>query len=264
MQEDAGRSGCQQQPDRLQMAVGRGLRDHRLADEAGGQREGRNGQCADGAADRRQRHAVEQPAQFRAFAPPRRGQHGTGRHQQQRLVDDVGEGMGGGAVQRHLGADADAGNHEADLVDDAVGEDAPHVVFQQRIDDAVEHHEQPDPDQDLGAGEAAYQHVHRGLGGEGGEEHRAAPRGFRVGVGQPGRQRRCAGVDQEADQDQPVGDRIGLHAREGGVAGSQQMAGDAGKQDHAAGQVHHGVAQAGGPGGFGIGAPQAPASSRPP
>ena len=33
---------------------------------------------------------------------------GTRRHQQQRLVDDVGEGVRGGAVERHLGADADA------------------------------------------------------------------------------------------------------------------------------------------------------------
>jgi hypothetical protein len=66
-------------------------------------------------------------------------------------------------------------------------------------------------------GKAAQQHVHRRLGGEGREEDRAAPRGFRVGVGQPGRERRRAGVDQEADQDQPVRETNRLHAREGGA-----------------------------------------------
>ena len=62
--------------------------------------------------------------------------------------------MGGCAVERHLGADSDSRHHEADLVHDAVGKDAPHVVFEDRVDDPVKHHEQADVDQQLGAGKA--------------------------------------------------------------------------------------------------------------
>jgi len=126
------------------------------------------------------------------------------RHQQQRLVDDVSEGVRGRAVQRELRADADPGDHETDLVDDAVGEDAPHVVLEQRVHDAVEHHEQPHPDEQLGAGKTAQQHVHGGLRGERRQEHGATPRRLWIGVRQPRRQRRRAGVQQESREDHPV------------------------------------------------------------
>ena len=85
-----------------------GFRDHRLRYEAGGERERRDRQRADDAASRRQRHGAEQSAEIGAFALAGHVEHRARRHQQQRLVDDVGEGVRGGAVERHLGADADA------------------------------------------------------------------------------------------------------------------------------------------------------------
>ena len=172
-------------------------------------------------------------------------QHGAGRHQQQRLVEDVGERMRGGAVQRHLRADADADQHEADLVHDAVGEDAPHVVFEQRVHDAVEDHEQPDEHQQLGAGKAAQQHVHRRLRRERRQEDRAAPRRLRIGVGQPGGERRRAGVDEEAREDQPVRRRVERNAVERRRAGRGDVPDDAGHQHDAAEQMDHRVAHAG-------------------
>ncbi len=108
----------------------------------------------------------------------------------------------------------------------------------------------------FGAGEAAQQHIHRRLGGEGGEEYGAAPRSFRVGIGQPGRQRWRSGVDQEADQDQPGGQGIGFHRVETGVARGEDLAGDPGEEDHAAGKVDRNVAPAGSPGRRRAGAPE--------
>src|SRR3990170_3569427 len=49
------------------------------------------------------------PGQIGALAFLRRVEHRARRHQEQRLVDDVREGVRRGAVQRHLGTDADAG-----------------------------------------------------------------------------------------------------------------------------------------------------------
>ena len=47
------------------------------------------------------------------------------------LVDDVAKGVGRGAVEAHGRADAHPADHEAHLVDDGVGQDAAHVVFEQ-------------------------------------------------------------------------------------------------------------------------------------
>ncbi len=82
--------------------------------------------------------------------------------------------MCGRAVERHRRADADSRDHEADLVDDAVGEDPAHVVLEQRVDDAVEDHVQADPHEDVRARKAPQEHVDRRLGRKGRKEHGAA------------------------------------------------------------------------------------------
>ena len=173
----------------------------------------------------------------------------------------VGEGVGRGAVERKLverriaaAGEADAADHEADLVDDRIGQDAPHVVFQQRVDDPVEDHVEADPDQQFHARKAADQHQYRDLRREGREENHAAPGGFRIGVGQPGREGRRAGVDQEAGQDQPgartveAEDVLDRLAAEGDGLCGDNIVGDPCHQDHAAEQVDRGIAQAGGTG----------------
>ena len=65
------------------VAVDGRLRHHRLRDEARGERERGDGERADGAADRGDRHAVEQAAELRALAPAGGGDRRDG-------------GMGGG------------------------------------------------------------------------------------------------------------------------------------------------------------------------
>ncbi len=160
------------------------------------------------------RHTLEQTTEVGALALAGHHQHAAGRHQQQGLVDDVREGVRGGAVQRHRGPDADRHDHETDLVDDRIGEDAPHIVLEQRIDNAVEDHVKADRDEDVGTREADQQREYRCLGGECRQEYRAARAGLGVGVGDPGRKRWGTGIDQEADEDQPLAEAVGLHGRE--------------------------------------------------
>ncbi len=240
----ARRGRGEQIPDHHQVLGHRGVADHRLADEPRREREARDRQRADRPAERRQRHRAEQPSEVGAFAPPGRVQHRARRHQQQRLVEDVGERMRCRAVECRRRADADAGDHEPDLVDDAVGQDAPHVVLQQRIDDAVEHHDETDVDQDLGAGKRAQEHVDRGLGRERRKEHGAAPRRLGIGIGNPGGQRPCAGVHEKSGEDQPMRGRVQRKTLEGDRARFGDVPRDPRHQQHASAQVHRRIAQA--------------------
>ena len=56
------------------------------------------------------------------------------------------KGMGCRAVECELRADPYGTNHEADLIDNGVGEDATDVVLQQGINDSIHHHEQANAD----------------------------------------------------------------------------------------------------------------------
>ena len=227
------------------MLIGGALGDHGFGHEPRGERERRDRQRADDAANGRQRHGAKQAAKVRALALGRHVEHRAGRHQQQRLVDDVGEGVRGRTVERHFRADAGARNHESDLIHDGVGEDAPHVVLQDRVHDSVEDHVETDVDQDLSAGETAQQGVDGRLGGEGRQEYHTRPGGLRVGIGQPRRKRRRPGIDEKAGEDQPARQRIGRHRSKGDGAGGSHLAGDAGHQQHAAEEVHRRIAKPG-------------------
>ena len=255
MQEHPGRCCEQQQPDEQHTLVGGGRGLERLGHEARGEREGRDCQRTDDAVNRSHRHALEQAAEIGALALAGHQQHAAGRHQQQGLVDDVREGMRSGAVQRHRGPDADRRDHEADLVDNRIGQNAAHVVLEQRVDDAVEHHVQADRDENVGAGEPDQQREYGGLGRERRQEYRAARAGLRIGVGNPGRQRRCSGIDQEADEDQPVAEAVRLHRGELERAGLEHVRDDADHQHDAAEQVDEQVAQAGSVGALRAGRP---------
>ncbi len=246
MQENTGRGRGQQHVDQHHALVGSGLRNQRLGRETRSQREAGYRQRADDAADGRQRHGAKQPAEIGALAFAGAVDDHAGAHEQQRLVDDVRERVRRGAVQRHLRADADRADHEADLVDDRVGENAARVVFEQRVDNAVHDHVEADPDQYRLAGEQQDQRQYRGLGGECRQEHRAGRTRFRVGVGEPGRQRRRRGVDQDADQDHP-GIEIGRqHRLDVDRTGVHDDTLDTDLQNDAAQQVHDRVANAGG------------------
>ena len=167
-------------------------------------------------------------------------------HEQKPLVDDVGEGVRRGAVEGQLRADADARHHVAHLADDVVGQKPPAVVLEHRVDHPVDGHRRPHPDQGLGARKGPDQHVNRGLGGEGAQENGAGDGGLRVGVGEPGIQRRHRRVDHEGDQDEQEGEpALPAQGPDQEGAALQAEEHDAAEQQHAPGDMHHEIAEPG-------------------
>ncbi|OQB96790.1 MAG: hypothetical protein BWX86_00572 [Verrucomicrobia bacterium ADurb.Bin122] len=174
-------------------------------------------------------------------------QHGAAAHEEKALVEDVREGVGAGAVDGELRAEADAGHHVADLRDDVVGEQPAAVVFQHGVHDAVQRHDHAHRHEDFQAGHAADERVNGGLGREGAEEDGAVEGRLAVGVGQPRMKRRHGGVEQEAGGDQIRGKRrVGdVERHESERAGGLVVQHDAGEQRDTAGHVDEQVAIAG-------------------
>ena len=196
-------------------------------------------------------HFLPQPAQLGELAFAGHVQHRAAAHEEEALVEDVGEGVGAGAVDGQFGAEADTGDHVADLADDVVGKQAAAVVFEHGVDDAVEGHDDAQRHQDFHAGKTAAQSINGGLGGEGAHEDRAVESGFAVGVRQPGVQRRHGGIEEETDEDQVCG-RSGLVHRQlledavkGPTALGIAMPDHARQQRQAARDVHQQITQPG-------------------
>ena len=159
----------------------------------------------------------------------------------------MAEGVGRRAVEGHGRADAHPADHEAHLVDDGVGQDAAHIVLEQGVHDAVDAHETADDDEDLPARIGADERVDGGLGGVGREDDDARDRGLGIGVRQPGVQGRGRRVDQDARQDEPVGQAAFGHGRRRIVhgAGLADVHDDAGQEDEPAHEVDEHVAETG-------------------
>ena len=115
----------------------------------------------------------------------------------------MGEGVGGGAVQCQLCTDPDPRDHEPDLVDQAVGQDASKVVLNDRVEDGEHGHGGADVDEDFGACVATRQSVNGELGGESAKEDGAGRGRFRISIGQPVVQERERALDSEGEKDQP-------------------------------------------------------------
>ena len=143
----------QHQPDDGQVLLGGGGDRHRFADEAAEQGKGGNGGGADHAAHGREGHGFVKPPEVGGPDLPGHVEHRSGGHEQQRLVDDVAEGMGDHPVDGQRRADPDAADHETHLVDQAVGQHPPHVVDDDRVKNRKAGHERPGPDQQLGTRE---------------------------------------------------------------------------------------------------------------
>ena len=149
----------------------------------------------------------------------------------------MAKGVSAAAVQRQRRTHAHRGHHVANLADDMVGQQPANVVLQDGIDHAVKGHHHAGPQQHLGAREEADKHVYRGLGGEGAQEHAAGNRGFRVGIRQPGVQRRHRGVNDDAQKNEPEGRarRFALcQSRQAGFTAVQQVDQNAAEQQRAA------------------------------
>ena len=106
------------------------------------------------------------------------------------------------AVDGQCGTQANAHNHEADLVDHAVRQHPPKIVLDDGIEDRKARHDGPDVNQHLGSGETACQCIYRHFGRKGAQEDRTGRCGFRVGVRQPVMQKRESALDPEGDKNQ--------------------------------------------------------------
>ena len=89
-------------------------------------------------------------------------------HKQQGFIDDMNKSMGNSTIQRQFGANANGNNHEAKLVIQTKGQNAPQIIF----DNGKEHwqgsHCRANPDQDIGSRKAARKRIDGKLGGKGG------------------------------------------------------------------------------------------------
>ena len=160
--------------------------------------------------------------------------------------------MGAGAVNGEFGAQADGGDHVADLADDVVSQQASAVVFEHGIDDAVEGHDDAKRDQNLRAIETAAQRIDSGLGCECAHEDRTVESGFAISVRQPSVEWRDGSVEDKASQDEPSGGRRAIDGEvsevlvKGPTACGLAMPYYAGQQRQPAGDVHQQIAQPGG------------------
>jgi len=186
------------------MGLTRGGDGHGLGHEAVEKRHARDGHGPDHIADHDERHPGGQAAKLGQLGRTGRVQQAAGAHEEQALIKDMGVSMGTGSVHGHGRADTDAADHVPDLGDDVVGKDAPGVVFDGRVKDAVERHDAAANGEQIETDEAPGQHIHGGLGGKGAHEDGAGDRGFGVGVRQPGVQGHKGGIDQETDQNDVV------------------------------------------------------------
>ena len=172
-----------------------GGHDDGFAHKAAGKRHTRNGEGADRPQDHGDRHGLIEAPKLGAFTFSGAIQHGTGGHPKQRLVDDVAECVRDDSCDGEVGADAHSTNHESNLIDDAVGENTPHVIFKQGVNDAVKCHNTAYRYENLPARKAADQCVYGGLGGVGTQDDSAHDGRFRIGVRQPTRERHGCGID---------------------------------------------------------------------
>ena len=87
-----------------------------------------------------------------------------------------------------------------DLAHNMIGEESADIIFQQRVYDAVQGHDCPQPGEQLPAGEPAQENIYGALGGEYGKKNAAGNRRLWIGIGKPGIKRRDRGIYEEPDK----------------------------------------------------------------
>ena len=199
----------QQKTGKIEMLLEACGNDHRFGHEPGEEGEGRNGDPADNCIDHGLGHLLVETAQLGEFVLAGHMDDGTGTHEEQALVEDMGKGMGAGTVDGKGAADADAGDHIAHLADNFPAQELADIILHGGIDDAVYGHDDSKYNKDLQACTAPDQGVDGGLGRKGAHEDGAGDGSLAVGIGQPGVQRRHGGVQHQADHDQ-VGVELGV------------------------------------------------------
>ncbi len=233
------------------MSIGGASNHHGLADETTEQRECGDGKPAYHIKDQGDRHRAIKSAQLGQFASAGHLNDRAGAHEEKALVKDVSKCVRHRAIQRHLRADADAGDHVANLTDDVVSQQPSGIVFQHRIDDAVESHDGSHPDEQFSAGKNSNQHVDCRFGGERRHEYGAGDRSFGIRIRQPCMERWNRCVDEDANQHQVESEAAVLWDRaDSDRFGCKIMQDDPTEQADAAEHVHQNITVSSGDGSF--------------
>ena len=108
--------------------------------------------------------------------------------------------MGNSAIYGHLCPNADSAYHESYLVDQAVGQNSPEVVFNDRIEDRECRHNRSDPDKGLGTRKAPGQGVNSTLCSKSAQEYGPGNCSLRIGVGQPWMEKRPGAIQAKTQE----------------------------------------------------------------
>ena len=176
--------------------------DDVFARETTGSRQGHR-QTSDQEKHGRDGHGAIQSAEIAELSFPESIEDDAGRHPEKRLVENVAEGGGGGSADGIVSADTGRADHETDLVDDSIRENAADVALHECIDDAVDGHGAADPDERLPSGIAAEEGVDRGFCRVGAEDEPSGDARGGVGIRQPGGQWWCPAVHEDAKENEP-------------------------------------------------------------
>ncbi len=163
----------------------------------------------------------------------------------------MAEGMGHRAINCQGRSYADTAHHEAHLVDQAVGQHPADIVLQYRIENRNRRHHGPQPDQKFSSRKHPGHQVDCTFGGKGTQEDGAGNGRLRVGVTQPGVQRRDGGVDRNTEKDKVGIDAGKVHQAEFRGSGSLNVQYYSGQQAQPAKYMHQYIAYGSGLGGPG-------------
>ena len=94
------------------------------------------------------------------YSPPKLGEsafaghveNGSRSHEQKTLVQNVGECMSAGSVDRHCRSQSDCRDHITHLADDVIGKKLSGIIFKNRIDNPVDGHDDTQRDEDFHSG----------------------------------------------------------------------------------------------------------------
>jgi hypothetical protein len=177
--------------------------DHRFGDESGKKGKGGDGNAADDHKGHGHRHFPIQSTQVGETIHSGAMDNRARRHEQEPFVEDMGKGMGAGAVDGQSCTNPNTGHHISDLTDNLPAEQPTDIIFHDGVDDAVDGHDHPEDNEDVKAGKGPGQGVDRCFGGEGAHEDGAGDRRLAVGIRQPGMQRGDGGIEHQTGHDQP-------------------------------------------------------------
>ena len=166
-------------------------------------------------------------------------QNGTCGHKEQCLVDDVTKGVGNDTVDGKLRSYSDTANHKTDLVDEAVGQHAPHIICNHGVEYRKAGHKGPGPDQNGGPRKGSCQYIDGAFGRQGAHKHGAGDGSPGIGVRQPRMQRENDRIQTKPDKYQIGGRIIQSDIGEFSCSAFKHIKNDSGQQTKAAEKVPH-------------------------